>query len=43
MLSVSDKAVITSGSYKCYFIDAYGKKYEHITDLATGCPAIAFA
>ena len=38
-VSVTDKAVITSGNYERYFTGADGKRYWHILDPADGCPA----
>ena len=38
-VSVTDKAVITSGNYERYFTGDDGQKYWHILDPATGCPA----
>lgn len=39
VLSVSDRAVITSGNYERYFVDEDGREYGHIINPATGYPA----
>lgn len=39
VISVGEKAVITSGNYERYFMGDDGEKYCHIIDKSDGCPA----
>lgn len=39
MISVGEKAVVTSGSYERFFTGSDGRKYHHIIDKSDGYPA----
>lgn len=39
VLEISDAAVVTSGGYENYFVDAAGERYWHILDPESGRPA----